>query len=163
MNKIICYFNSDYVDIKINSSIIHIISNSIFEGDIVNKELFIKDIKQKKIFSNIFNNRVYIYLNHYVQEKDEIYYKSIFEELNCKYIKLFDTSKQLVSPTLINSNDFYILFYDNKYHKILPKVLNSILKIYKIHELRIISKEKLPLNKNTKYYYYNYNDNYFIN
>jgi len=163
MNKIICYFNSNYIDINKNGKIIHIVSNSIVEGDIVNKVLFISDIRKYKIFSNILSNNVDIYLNHNIQEKDDIYYKSVFEELNCNLIRLFDTSKKIISPTLINSNNMYILFYKDRYYKIIPELLTSYLQHFNIDNLRIISKTRLPLNNKSKYYYYNYKDNIFIN
>ena len=138
MNKIICYFNSNYVDIKKNNIIKRVISNSIDEGDIINKEIFINDLKTMKIFSNLLTTNVDIYLNHTILEKDIIYYKSIFEDLNCNQINIYDTSKIIISPTLINSNNIYILFYKNKYYKITPELLNDYLKLYKINELKDI-------------------------
>ena len=161
MNKITCYFNSNYVDINKNSKIIHIVSNSIKEGDIVNKDLFINEIKRKKIFSSILTSSVEIYLNHNISEKDEIYYKYIFDEFNCNQIKILDTSKKLISPTLINSYDMYILYYKNKYYKIIPELLDNYLDILNIKELRVISKVKIPICK-TDSYYYNYKNDYFI-
>ena len=162
MNRIKCYFNSNYVDIKQENDIIHIISNSIEDGDIIDKKQFIKDIKLKKIFSNIFSNNIDIYLNHLIQEKDIIYYNSVFEELNCSKINIFDTSSKLKSPTLINATSNYILYFNNKYYVITPKILNTTLKLFKIKEIGVISKEKIPKNKDIKYYYYNYKNSYFI-
>ena len=158
MNNIICYINSNYIDIKKDNEIIHIVSNSINEGDIINKELFINDIKNKKIFSNIITNKVDIYINHIIKEKDIIYYKLIFEDLNSNNINIYDTSNKLISPTLIECNNIYILYYKNKYYKIIPELLNEYLKIFKVNELRIISNNKIPSNNKVKYYYYNSNN-----
>ena len=162
MNKIICYINSNYIDIKKDNNIKHIITKSISDGDIINKELFINDIKNKKIFSNILTNKVDIYLNHSIEEKEIYYYKNVFEELNCNEINILDTSKKLISPTLINSSSIYILYYKNNYYKIIPELLNQYLKLNKITNLKVISDNKLPLNNKVKYYYYNNSNNYFI-
>ena len=162
MNKIICYINSNYIDINKDNNIIHIITNSIKDGDIINKELFINEIKNKKIFSNIITNKVDIYLNHIIEEKDNIYYKYIFEDLNSNNINIYDTSNKLISPTLINNNNYYILYNKKRYYNIIPELLNDYLKLFKINELRIISNNKIPSNNKIKYYYYNYINNYFI-
>ena len=161
MNSIICYFNSNYIDIKKNKEEKRIVSSAIRDGDIVNKDVFIKDIKKTKFFSNILTNNVIIYLNHLIEEKDQIYYKFVFEDLNCNIIKIFDTSKMLISPTLINSNNIYILFYKNKYYKIIPELLNDYINLYNIEELKIISKNKISCKSNARYYYYNYKNENF--
>ena len=124
--------------------------------------MFINDIKIKKIFSNVFSNSVDIYLNHLIHEKDVIYYNNVFEELNCSKINIYDTSSKLKSPTIIISNNNYMLFYKNNFYKIIPELLNKTLKIFKIKEIGVISKQKIPKNKDIKYYYYNYKDCYFI-
>ena len=162
MNKIIFYFNSNYVDIKRNNKLSHIISNSIKEGDIVNKELFIKDIKDKKIFSSILSSNVDIYLNHIIEEKDILYYKNIFEELNCNQINIQDTSKKLTSPTIINSDNIFILYYKNNFYKIIPELLDAYLNLFDIKDLKVISNTRLLDISGVRIYYYNYNNEYFL-
>ena len=159
MNKIVCYINSNYIDINKNNDNYHIISSSVLDGDIINKELFIKDMKSKKLFSNIMSNKLILYLNHIITEKDKMYYKDIFEELNCNNINILDTSQKLISPTLINSYTYYTLYFNNNYYNIIPELLEYYLKLFKINSLRIISKDKLSEIKSIKYYYYK---DYFI-
>ena len=162
MNKIIFYFNSNYVDIKRNNKLSHILSNSIKEGDIVNKELFIKDIKDKKIFSSILSSNVDIYLNHIIEEKDILYYKNIFEELNCNQINIQDTSKKLTSPTIINSDNLFILYYKNNFYKVLPELLVAYLNLFNISDLKVISNTRQIEIKGVRIYYYNYSNEYFL-
>ncbi len=162
MNKIICYINNNYIDIKKNNIINHIVLNSIDNDDIINSNNFINDIKKYNIFSNIISNTVDIYLNHEILEKDKLYYKSIFDELN-SIINIYDTSNKLISPTLINNDKYYIIYYKNKYIKLLPKYLPYFLEINNIKELKIISSTKLDTFSTTKYYYYNNSNNYFLN
>ena len=163
MNKIICYLNSNYINIYIKNKKYHIICESIYEGNITNKNLFISELKCKKIFSNFFTNSVDIYLNHIIEEQDIIYYKLIFEDLNCSNINIMDTSKKFISPTLINSNNIYILYYNNDYYRIIPKLLSEYLKVFNIKYLRIISNTKIKNNNRIKFYYYNNIDDIFIN
>ncbi len=162
MNKIICYINNNYIDIKKNNNYFHIILDSINNDDIINSKNFIKNIKNYNLFSDIIINYISIYLNHEIKEKDIIYYKTIFDELNCSNIKIYSTKNKLTSPTLINNNEYYILYYKDKYIKLLPKYLPYFLKINNIKILKIISKTKLKNNSNTKYYYFNNPDNYFL-
>ena len=162
MNKIICYINNNYIDIKKNNNINHIELDSIKNDDIINYNKFIKDIKKYNIFSNIIAYQVDIYLNHKILEKDIYYYKLIFEDLNCYKVNIYDTSKLLISPTLIDNNEYYILFYKNNYIKLLPKYLSHFLEINKIKELKIISNNTLINNSKTKCYYYNNINNYFL-
>ena len=162
MNNIICYFNSNYIDIKKGSTIKRIISKSIYNGDIIDKELFISDLKNKKIFSNLLSNTVTIYLNHIIEEKDVIYYKFVFEDLNCNKIIIKDTSKYISSPTIIETFDKYILFYKSKYYEIIPELLSKYLELFDIKELKIISKNNIPKCDRTKYFYYNYRNGFFL-
>ena len=163
MNKIKCYINSNYIDILKNNKLLHIETNSINDGEIINSALFLSDIRKHKIFSNIFTYNIDIYLNHKIQEKDIFYYKNIFDELNCTKVSIYDTSKKLTSPTLINSNNYYIIYYKNNYYNILPELLDYFLKVYNIKSLKVISNTKLKNNNICKYYYYNNYDNYFLN
>ena len=74
-----------------------------------------------------------------------------------------DTSKKFISPTLINSNNIYILYYNNDYYRIIPKLLSEYLKVFNIKYLRIISNTKIKNNNRIKFYYYNNIDDIFIN
>ena len=161
MNKIKCYINNNYIDIKTNKSYQHIVLDSI-KDDIVDSSNFIHNIKKYKLFSPIISNEVDIYLNHKIQEKDILYYTKIFEELNCYKIKIHDTTKLLISPTLIDNNDYYIIFYNDNYIKLLPKYLPYFLDINKIKSLRIISLNRLIKNNKVKYYYYSNSNTYFL-
>ena len=163
MNKIICYLNSNYIDIKKNNKIYHIISDSIINGDIKNSKLFIKDIKNKKILSNIFTNNIEIYLNKNIEEKDLLYYKNIFEDLNCNKIDICSTSNKLKNDTLIECYPIYILYHNDNYIFLDNYILEYYLSINDINKLKIISLNKLKDNKNCKYYYYNNPTSYFIN
>lgn len=163
MNNITCYFNSNYIYINKNGNVIQIKSKYINNGDVINKDKFVTNIKKLKVFSNILANKVTIYLNHLISEKDIVYYKLVFEDLNCNNIIINDTSKKLISPTLINCSNNYILYFNNNYYNIIPDLLSSYLSHFKISVLNIISNNRLQENKNVKYYYYNYLNEYFIN
>ena len=162
MNKIKCYINSNYIDILKNNKLYHIEDNLVDNGDIINSNNFINTIKKYKLFSNIFNYNIDIYLNHRILEKDIIYYKKIFEELNCSKINIYDTSSKLTSPTLITSNNYYIIYYNDNYYNIYPCLLESFLLNNNIDNLKIISNNKLDNNDRCKYYYYSNSDNYFF-
>ena len=162
MNKIKCYINANYIDILKNNKIYHIIDKSIDNGDIINSSLFLLNIRKYKIFSNIFTYNIDIYLNHKILEKDKMYYKNIFDELNCSKVNIMDTSNKLISPTLIVSNNYYIIYYNDNYYNIDYKLLDSFLSINNIQSLKIISKDKLEINNNCKYYYYSNIDNIFF-
>ena len=162
MNSIICYINNNYIDINKNNKIKHITLNCIRNEDIVDSKQFINEIKKYNIFSNIVSNKVEIYLNHKIKEKDLFYYKNIFEELNCYNIIINDTSKKLISPTLINNTEYYILFYNNEYLIIKPDNLPYFLNYYNIKKIKIISNNKEIPKTNTKYYFYNNPTTYFI-
>lgn len=162
MNKIICYINDNYIDIKKNKKICHYITSSIKNGDIINSKLFIKEFKNKNIFSNILTSEITLYFNHIILEKDLYYYKSIFDELNCTKINIYDTSKKLTSPTLIANNNNYIIYYNNDFYNIIPNFLESFLSINNIKVLKIISNKKILNLSNVKYYYYNNFQSYFL-
>ena len=163
MNKIICYINNNYIDIKKNNKIHHIILDSIKNDDIINSKSFINEIKKYNIFTSIINNNIDIYFNHKILEKDIYYYKSIFDELNCLNINIHDTSNKLISPTLINNNKYFIIYFKNNYIKLLNKYLPYFLEMNNIKELKIISTSKIDEYPTTKYYYYNNSNNYFLN
>ena len=162
MNRIICYINNNYIDIKSNNKINHIVLNSINNNDIINSKKFINDIKKYHIFSNIINNEIDLYLNHIIYEMDIFYYNLIFEELNCTKINIYNTSKMLTSPTLIDNIDHYIVYYNDNYYNILPNYLPYFIDINKIKILKIISNKKIDNNNNIKYYYFNNYNNYFL-
>ena len=163
MNKIICYLNDNYIDIKKNNKIYHIVMNSIKNGDITNKKSFIKEIKKYNLFSNIINNYIIFYINKLITEKDDVYYTQLFEELNSSNIKIYSTKDKLLSPTLINNLNNYILFYDNNYLKINKCDLHYFLKKYNIKNLNILSSTNIEEINNIKYYYYNNFNTYFLN
>lgn len=163
MNKIECYINDNYIEIKKKSNKYHINTDSISNGDIVNKNDFINIIKNNKIFSNIISYKLDIYLNHKISERDNIYYKDVFDELNCNSITINDTSNKLENKTIINCSNYYILYYNNNYYYIIKDLLGCYLNYYKIDELKIISNERIKEIKKIKYYYYNNSDKYFIN
>ncbi|MBR1417120.1 MAG: hypothetical protein IJ572_04810 [Bacilli bacterium] len=162
MNKIKCYINSNYIDILKNNKIIHIVTDSIKNGDIIHSNMFIEDMKKNKLFSNILTFDVIIYLNHLIEERDLLYYKNIFEDLNAHRIIVKDTSSILVSPTMINCYPIYIVYFNNKYYKIDYKLLDSFLSTFNINRLKVISETKLSKNANCKYYYYNNYNTFFL-
>ena len=161
MNKIKCYINKNYIDVKNNKSYQHIVLDSI-QDDIVDSSDFIHNIKKYKLFSPIISNEIDIYLNHKIQEKDIFYYSKIFEELNCYKVNLCDTSKLILSPTLIDNDNYYIIFYEDNYMKIQPKYLPYFLEANNIKYLRIISDNRLIKNNKVKYYYYSNSNTYFL-
>lgn len=162
MNKIICYINSNYIDIKKDGKLYHIISDSIECGDIINSNNFIKNIKSKKIFSLIVANSIELLLNHDITEKDKLYYKNIFEELNCNKIKVSNTKEKLDGTVLINNYPLYIIYHNNKYYNVIPDLLDAYYNYLNISNIKIISLSKIENNKKIDYYYYNNPSTYFI-
>ena len=162
MSKIFCYINSNYIDIKKDGIIQHIILKSIKCGDILSSRDFIDEIKSKKIFSSIVTNSVELLLNHDITEKDKIYYKNIFEDLNCNNIIIKDTREKLNADVLINNYPLYIIYYNNKYYRVIPELLDSYYNYLNISNINIISSSKLENNKKVEYYYYNNPLTFFI-
>jgi len=162
MNKIKCYINDNYIDVFKNNKIIHLCLNSIDTGNIIDYKTFIKEIKKDKIFSSILTYSLELYLNKKVLEEDIIYYKIIFEELNCKNIVVESTDKYLENNTLIVNNKYYILYTNKVFYYIEYPLLKFYTNYFNIKKLKIISNIKLKEIDNVKFYYFNYPDNYFI-
>ena len=154
MNKINCYINDDYIDVKKANKYIHLNLKCIKDNNVVDSNCFIKELRKTKLFSGLISNNVIVYFNRKINEIDEYFYQSIFYELNCNKVTLLDTSKKLQSPTLI-ANKKYILFYNNNYYFFEQEMLNTYLEYYNIDKLRIISKTKIKHNNKCKYFYYN--------
>lgn len=162
MNKIICYINSNYIQIQKNNNITTINSNSIVNGEVIDSKIFKKEMKSTKLFNSLFCNEVEIMLNKEIKEKDKLYYELIFEDLNCNNITITSTKDKLDNKTLIFCSPIYILYFKSRFIKLEEELLEYYLKIHKINKLKIISSEKLKDNKNCKYFYYNNSDNYFF-
>ena len=163
MNKIYCYLNDNYIQIKKNKEITKITTDSIKNGDIIDSINFIKDIKKEKLFNTILTNKITIYLNHEISEKDIMYYKNIFEDLNCTKINILSTTNKLDTPTLIKCGKNYIIYLNNNYTLLEENYLKNYLEINKIKEIKVISDINLKENKKCKYYYYNNSENFFLN
>ena len=162
MNKIICYINSNYIDIKKDNKIYHIISNSIEKGEIINSSLFINDLKSKRIFTSIISYELELYINYLVNEKERIYYNSIFYELNCSKIKIYPTSNKMNKDTLINCYPLYIIYYKHNYYYVNSSKIDTFVKAYKVSKLNVLSDKKINECNSCRYYYYNNYETYFL-
>ena len=162
MIKQTCYINDNYIELKAKNNY-HFISSSIKDGLIIERESFIKDFKNNIKMKNILATSIKILLNKDISESDILYYTSIFEELNYIKIDLSSTKTSLENDSLLINNNKYILYHNNKYYYFEKCMLELYLNKLNINKLKIISKEKLNINKSCKYYYYNNIDNFFIN
>ena len=161
MNNHKCYINDNKIIIKIDK-VYEFISNSINNGTIINKNLFINDYKENINNKSIFTNKIDILLNKDINEQDILYYNNIFEELNYSKVRLLSTKDYLDNNVLIPNNDIYIIYTNNTYYYIYPFLLNEFLLKRNITKLKIISSKKLKTNNNCKYYYYENSNHYFI-
>ena len=162
MNKIKIYINDNYINLLKNNKVYHLILRSINSSNITNSSLFIKEIKKYNILPKLLTYSLELLLNKVIEEKDIIYYKAIFDELNCNKLNIYSTSKYLDNNTLIVNSDNYILYTNNKYNYIEKDLLTSYINYYDISKLKVISYNKIkPINK-VKIYYYNDIDTYFF-
>ena len=70
--------------------------------------------------------------------------------------------KKLSDATIINSDNIFVLYYKNNFYKIMPELLEDFLKLFDIDNVRIISHNKISDIKGIKMYYYNYDNEYFM-
>jgi len=158
MNKIICYINDNYIDIKKDNHIYHILSNSIIDGNIVDSKKFINDIKKNRLFNNILSQSIDIYLNKNIYEETCVYFNFIFQELNCNKINIYNTKSKIDNNTLIDNGSKYILYKDD-YYIFDKEMLLIYINYFKINNLKVITNKKLiPYNKCKYLYYNNYNE-----
>ena len=161
MNKIICYINDNYIDIKKNNSIYHKELKSLKNGHVIDAKLFIKELEKTKIFSNIISSNIYVLLNKNICDEDKIIYKYIFNELNESNVKVGDTKHKLSQFSLIDNGDNYVLYTD-KYINFNKSFLYLYINHFNIKKLKVISNKKIVNNSKCKYLYYNNFDTYFI-
>ena len=161
MNDVLCYINDNKFIYK-NKKRIEFNSNSIKNGNIIDKKGFILDYIKNIKLSNIFSNKVKILLNKDITEKDIMYYSNIFEDLNYNKIQLLSTKKYLENDVMIYNKSIYIIYTNNEYYYIYPNLLNNFLDYNNIKKLKIISNIKINDNPNCKYYYYANSNEYFI-
>ena len=161
MTNHLLYINDNYFQIK-TKEIKLIESSSIQDGEIINREQFIKDYKNNIKDKKIISNGIKILLNKEIKEKDLLYYSSIFEELNYSKILIESTNKYLENDILIPNQNIYIIYHNNCYYYLYPFLLEAFIKNENIIKLKILSNIKLKNNNYCKYYYYANNENYFI-
>lgn len=161
MLKHICYINDNYIDLKTNTTY-HITSESIKNGNIVNREKFIADYKKLIKKPSVFSKSIKILLNKEILESDILYYSSIFEELNYSKIDLISTSNYLENDTLISNGDSYILYHNNLYININKSYLNNFINSFNLQKIKVLSHQLLPQNQLCVFYYYNNIDKYFF-
>ena len=162
MNKIIAYINDNYIELKKDNKYYKIITDSISSGNIINHKLFQEELSKTKLFNTLLTNNITLYLNQEITEKEEFYYKIIFEDLNCTKTILKTTKHKLENNTLIENKPYLIIYNENKYNYINENLLLPYLKLYKIKKLKILSSHKIKENNYCKYYYYNDIDYYFL-
>lgn len=161
MLKHICYLNDNYIDIK-TTTLNHFISDSIANGEIINRDKFISDFKHNIKKQSILTKTIKVLLNKEIKESDILYYTSIFEELNYNKTILVSTNHYLENDTLIPNSNYYILYHNKEYINITKEYLSEILNIFHISKLRIISNKLLSNNKLCKYFYYNNSEKFFF-
>ena len=110
MLKHICYLNDNYIDIK-TTTLNHFISDSIANGEIINRDKFISDFKHNIKKQSILTKTIKVLLNKEIKESDILYYTSIFEELNYNKTILVSTNHYLENDTLIPNSNYYILYH----------------------------------------------------
>ena len=161
MSKFIAYINDNKIQIKSNN-IVEFSSNGIDNGNIINKEVFIKDYKTNIRINNIFANEIDILLNKDINEIDKIYYNYVFEDLNYNKINIYNTKKYLDNNSLIINKDYYIILHNNNYYYIYPYLLYEFLNIKNINKVKVIGNKIIKDNNNCRFYYYNNFNNYFL-
>ena len=163
MNRIILYFLDDYVYIKKDNELIKYKSSSIDNGEIINSKNFITELKKEKILKSFFNRNIIIILNIVITEKEELYYKSIFEDLLYVNIKVLSSSKLIDDNTLIEYLNSYILYKDNKFYNIDKSFINYYIDVFNINSIKVLSDNKNFKNIKCKVYYYKNINTFIIN
>ena len=161
MNKIICYINDNYIDIKKNNLIYHKVLESLKNGHIIDTKLFIKELEKTKLFNSILTNNIEVFVNKKIIDEDIVLYKYIFNELNESSVVVSDTRSKLQDYTLIDNGENYILFI-GEYYEFNKLFLYLYIDYFNIEKLKIISSKKIVDYNLCKYLYFNNFNTYFI-
>src|SRR5574344_461475 len=113
MNNDLAYINTNYFQIKTSNNIIKFISLGIKNGEIIDKQQFIKDFNNNIKSKIIFNKKIKLILNKKITEKDILYYSNIFDELNYSTVKLISIINYIDNGTLITNGDYYVIYFNN--------------------------------------------------
>lgn len=121
-----------------------VLKNCIQKGYIINKEIFVdefnKMVKKEKIKNKLFGDNITFVNNGYFSMGDLFFIENIFYELGFIKVSFLDIRELLpmMDVTFVEINNTYlvvyledILYFDLKYFKDIPKVLEVLKPFFK--------------------------------
>lgn len=173
MKELVVYFCDDTIEIIYNKKVIKKRLESIYQGMVVDRtkfmESFSKILKNAKIRSKLFGDKIYVVKNVYFQPSDLYYLESIFADLG--FIKtIFLDIRDYFNEDYDYIGIFkdYIVFYldkpvllDLNYFKDLPKLIEFFAVYYHKYVILFGTNENIPYIHSDKikiYYIDHYQD-----
>lgn len=177
MKELIVYFCDNTVNVIHNTGVIKKELESICQGLVVDRikfiESFMKILKDAKIKTKLFGDKIYIVKDVYFNERDQFYLENVFLELGFVQVHFLDIKDLFENDyTYIGIFKDYVVFYLDKpifldlyYFKDFPKLINYFQEYYKSYIVLFGTNQNIPnINEfSVNIYYIDNYKNFIVN